>query len=979
MRTSIQRFLPYLATAMAISTSAIPAYASDRGPQDYHLPAQSLDESLRSIGVQAGQNIVAPSSLLAGRRAIALEGRFRASQAVELLLAGTGLHVQRVGNTLVVRSDTEGNADGSRAGLDDPDIIVTGTRIRGSGPVGSSVITIDRKAIEASGYGTTQQIVQTLPQNFGGGPNEATAGVVPRGNSGLNVGYGSSVNLRGLGASSTLVLLNGNRPPLGGFSGVFADLSLIPAVAVERIEVLGDGASAIYGSDAVAGVVNVVPRTHFEGLETSFRYGNADGDAGELQASAIFGHKWSSGRLVIAYEYSQRDALSADDRDYATEDLRRFGGSDHRSLYAAPGTIVAGGTTFAIPAGQNGVGLAPARLVAGTLNRGDQWRGADLLPFQRRHALYANVEQTLTGGLSVYGELLVADRRARNRERATDGASVTVPVTNPFYVDPLGTGQPVQVRYAFTGDLGPESSTAHVKALGSLVGARLAVGSWSTDVHATYGVQQELSVSGNLVNTARLALALADTNPATAYNVFGDSHSTPQPTVDRIRGSSSTQSRYRLWSVIGRADGPLFDLPAGSVKLAVGSEYRAELFTTPASISDVSTLAPVSSPIDGLPGERRIAAVYGELLVPVFGDGARLPLMRKLDLSAAVRTEHYSDFGRTTNPKFGVSWEPVRDLTLRGTYGTSFRAPGFNDLRQGRSFTLFFPYPLSDPASPTGTTNALILRGNSPDIGPEKARTWTLGFDYRPAFLPGVHASATYFNIRYRNRIGNPSSELLTFLVRRNVFAGIINASPTPATIAAYYADPSFVNFFDIPASEVTTIIDARTQNLSVQHENGYDFDIGWAGDALGGRADIGINGTKLTRLDQALTATSQTSNVLDTLGNPVDLRLRGHAGWTGARLGVSAALNYVAGYANNSVPVPAKISSWTTVDLSLRYALPKGEPLGGLTFGLSATNIFDRDPPFAESGFGVTAIGYDPENANPLGRVIAFSVTKAW
>jgi iron complex outermembrane receptor protein len=976
MRRSQHRLLPFLVSAIAVGASIVPAAAQVAVRREFHVPAQSLDVTLRAIALAAHQNVVAPSNLLIGRAAPALQGRYTPAEAVRLVLVGSGLHAERVGDSLIIRA---GEAGPAIPVTSEAEIVVTGTRIRGAGPVGASVITIDRKAIESSGYATTQQIVQSLPQNFGGGPNEGTTGVAGGSNAGLNVAFGSSVNLRGLGPSSTLVLLNGNRPPLGGFSGLFADLSLIPVSAIERIEVLSDGASAIYGSDAVAGVVNVIPRDKFQGFETSFRYGSADGDESEVQASAILGKSWSSGHVVLAYEYNRHSNLSADDRAYATEDLRTFGGADHRSLYAAPGTIVAGSSTYAIPAGQNRSQLTPGQLVAGTANRGDQWRGADLIPSQNRHSLYATGSQELASHLSVYGELLFSDRRAFDHDRATDQTSVSVSSTNPFYIDPVGTGRPVQVRYDFNADLGHETTASHVRALGTLAGLKSDLGRWEVDLHGTYGVQTEYVFYGNLVNSARLGLALADTDPATAYNVFGDPHSTSQGTIDAVRGSTTGASRYRLWSTIARVDGPLFHLPAGDVKLAFGGEYRSELFTTPLSPSDTSTLTPTQTSTDGLPGERHIKALYGELLVPLFGPDQHVPLLQRLDFSAALRTEHYSDFGATTNPKLGLSWMPARDLTLRGTYGTSFRAPSFNDLRQGKSYTLYFAYPLDDPASPTGTTNALILRGNNPNVGPETARTFTAGFDYRPAFLPGVHLTTTYFDIRYRNRISDPSSQLLTVLVRRAQFAPIINTSPTAAQIASYYASPFFDDFVGVPASAVTTIVDGRTQNLSVQHERGVDFDIGWNGAALGGHAEIGLEGTRLIKLDQSLTATTPATSILDTIGNPVDLRLRGHVGWTGRRIASSLAVNYVGSYTNNGLTIPVPVSSWTTVDLSLRYTIPKGGSLGGLTLGLSATNVFDRDPPYAESVTGPTAVGFDPENANALGRVVALTLTKAW
>lgn len=170
-------------------------------------------------------------------------------------------------------------------------------------------------------------MLQSLPQNFGGGPTETTLGATTRNGAGSDATYGSSINLRGLGASSTLVLIDGARPALGGIGGVFADISLIPMSAVERIEVLTDGASAIYGADAVGGVVNVRLRNRFEGAETILRAGTADGDMTEVQFGQLFGKSWGGAHLTLAYQFSQRGALHAAKRDFARED--RAGRSHH--------------------------------------------------------------------------------------------------------------------------------------------------------------------------------------------------------------------------------------------------------------------------------------------------------------------------------------------------------------------------------------------------------------------------------------------------------------------------------------------------------------------------------------------------------------------------------------------------------------------------------------------------------------------------
>ena len=910
-----------------------------------------------------------------------------AGDALRKMLSGSGLVMTRgAGGALMVQ---RGNGQAASGGTDTEgavasdegtEILVTGSRIRGVIPPGSNVTKLARTEIDQSGYSTLQQILQAVPQNYGGGSNDSTSGLTSASGAGQNTSYGSSVNLRGLGPSSTLVLVNGRRPPLGGIGGIFADVSLIPTSAIERIEILADGASAIYGSDAVAGVVNIIPRSSFTGLEASVRYGSADGDFGEVQANLVGGTKWAGGKVVLAYEYNSRGSLAAADRAFVTEDLRNFGGPDYRTGFSNPGTIIAGGKTYAIPANQNGSGLSAAKLTAGTSNLQDGWLGTDVLPVQRRHSVYGTITQNLGDNLSLFGEALYS-RRAYEKRQTSAGTNttLTVPSTNPFYVDPIGTHQSIQVRYSFLDDLGPIRQRGRVEAYGGTIGARLFLGGWQASANASYGKQDERALTLNMPNTTRLAQAIADTNPATSFNLFGDGSWTNPSTIEKIRGSRRTENRDTTWTLAFRADGPLVAVPAGDIRLAVGSEYREERFTS-LSTSDSSTLAPVTS--EGIwPGSRKVSAVYGELVVPLFSEANGITGLRSLSLSLAGRYEHYNDFGATTNPKVGLSWSPVTGITVRSNYGRSFRAPTFIDLLQSPGTNLYFVYPLADPTSPTGIRNTLLLRGNDPNVGPEKATTWTAGVDIEPAFAHGLKLSATYFSIRYRDRIADPSSALLSILNNRTTYAGIITDNPILSLVQGYYASPYYSDFFGIPATGVGAIVDARTQNLSRVNESGLDFSITGNFPVFHGRLFVDATGTYLFNLKQRFTASAPEVDLLNTVGNPVDLRLRGGATWTRGGLSVSSHVNFTDSYSNTIVTPVERVASWTTVDAQIGYDF-SGDAgvLKGLRIALSATNLFDRDPPYVNFSWpGVTAVGYDPQNASAVGRVVSLQVTKKW
>lgn len=966
-----------LALAGAATVMVAPVALAQEGARQFDVPSQDLGASLRTVAQQSGIQVIAPTELVAGHRAPALKGRFQPVEAVAQLLRGSRLRAVMVGNTLVVQRDDapeEELADG------DGGILVTGSRIRGSGPVGVPVITIDRKVIDENGFSTTQQIVQSIPQNFGGGASEGSAGLLTSAGNG-NAAAGTGVNLRGLGQNSTLLLINGDRPSLGGFAGTFADLSVIPASVIARIEIVPDGSSAIYGSDAVAGVVNVVTRDNFRGADTSFRIGTADGDSEEYQFSQLFGTRWSSGNAVLAYEFYQRDALAAADRGYITEDLRPFGGQDRRGIYSSPGTILAGGNTYAIPSGQNGVGLTPAQLVPGTVNLRDGWEGVDILPKQRRHSLFVSISQNLAGNLRFYARGLGTWRDFDQAVRTGFDTQRTVPVTNPFYVDPIGTLQPIAVNYSFARDLGNERYRGGVRAFDVTAGLELTVGRWMIDGRGSWGRQTEHYDYLNRVNSARLALALADTNPATAYNLLGDGPSTNAATINSIRGYNLQAWSGSVWSVALRADGPLFALPAGDVRIALGGEYRRDRYREDKSVSYTFTLTPLINPLTPLPGPRTVKSGYAELRVPIFGGDVTAPLFHRLDLSAAVRTEDYSDFGTTTNPKFSFAWEPVGGFTARGSYGKSFRAPGTTELRQDPDYIGYFAFPIPDPQSPTGSSNVLVMRGNDPNIGPERATTWTLGADLKPGFAPGFRTGFTYFNVAYRDRIGSVATGLFSYFTNRDVYAPILTFNPSPARVAELFASPYYLDITGLPSTApILAIADARTRNLSVVEQSGLDIDTEYGFDAGGGHAEIGVVATYIFNIRQQLTTSSAPIDVVDTVGNPIDLRIRGRAIWNHGGFGAGLFVNYADGYTNRTTATPERVSSWTTFDLNLSYSFERSHgPLKGLRIALNATNIFDTDPPYLSYNVGPLTVGFDGENASPLGRFIAIQVTKSW
>jgi outer membrane receptor protein involved in Fe transport len=301
-------------------TSAAETAAQEIPRRQLQLPSLDLSQALREVALQTGRNIIAPDELVRGRRAPALSGDYTAEQAVAALLDGSGLSFRPVDGALIITKDgapTEPVNSAPQPQSDSGTITVTGTRIRGA-PIASPVIRVTDDQIRSEGQATLAEAVRAIPQNFGGGQNPGVGNNVPAA-SGVNVGSATAVNLRGLGSDATLTIVNGHRLSYSA-SRQAIDISSIPLGAVDRIEIVPDGASAIYGSDAVAGVVNVILKKDYDGLLSSGRLGSStDGGHFEQRYGLAAGTRWGSGGLIATYEFGRTTAIKGEDRSY-TED-----------------------------------------------------------------------------------------------------------------------------------------------------------------------------------------------------------------------------------------------------------------------------------------------------------------------------------------------------------------------------------------------------------------------------------------------------------------------------------------------------------------------------------------------------------------------------------------------------------------------------------------------------------------------------------
>lgn len=849
------------------------------------------------------------------------------------------------------------------------EIVVTGSRIRGAEPVGSTVTTVSRQEIEMTAPVSTTALLQRLPQVFNLGVSESSRG--QSGGSG-NITYGSAINLRGLGPFSTLTLIDGHRAVPQGTTGFGVDASIIPAAALARVEVVADGASALYGSDAVAGVVNLILRRDFEGVEASVRGGSGDA-YDERQGSLIGGFGWTGGNLMAAYEYSFHSNLSGLDRDFFRGDLTDRGGRDFRVAQCNPGNIVVGGVSHAIPSG----GITPAtasQLQPGTTNRCDNAQYQDLLPEQERHSFVTTFNHEFNDRFRVFADAFWTRREFVN-EVGSQAAALTVRNVNPFFVVPPGsTATSVTVNYAFGDQLPSNDTFGFSEAYQGSVGVGVGLfGDWNLEASFSHGRDTERSTSQYGINNAALAAALARTDAATALNPFSAAPNNAAA-LDGLANQlfiAPGDTRFQGWEL--KLDGSLMSLPGGELRAAIGYEGQ--------SLSSVSGLinGTWEAPVRAITPEvkRTVHSAYAEVFIPLFGEANAVPGVRQLAVDLAVRSDRYSDLdeGSTVNPKFGVDWAPIENLKFRGTYGESFRAPTFAQI-YGNSSALYVQN-YSDPTRGGAITQGVTLSGGNLALEPETARTWTVGVDFLPT--PAAKINLTYFHIDYEKQITSYLSDL-TILNREDEFAGtgIIVRNPDPAYIASLVATKPIRGVLPNP---VTLYVDGRTNNLGTTIASGFDISGSYEFDAgRAGKFVVGLTSTYFDNYEVAITPAAERIDQLNTLYNPLRFKARANLRWhRGGVLG-GMYVNYLDSYDNNLISPIESVDSRTTVDLSLGYSFQGSGFTEGLRASLDVVNLFDEDPPFvniAQSPNG--GGGFDPTLNNPVGRIAGLTLAKKW
>ncbi|MBO9581382.1 MAG: TonB-dependent receptor [Sphingobium sp.] len=909
-------------------------------------------------------------------------------------------------------------------------IVVTGTNISGVKPVGSEAITLDREAILATGQTNPTDVVRTLPQvrNLGEFREGGTQG-------GNNNQQGNAINLRGLGQAATLVLVDGHRITNTGASQTFTEANAMPLAALDRIELVADGASAVYGSDAVAGVVNYVIRKDYQGLEASLRASNNNGGF-EFTPGVTGGTNWhidglGRGNIIVSYEYSRRDAYRRGKNAYLRQDLRQFGGQDGRlnGTSATPGfdgnivvatvdpdgpfgplqppqntTIPRAGANiyYGIPHGSN-VGLTAANLLLNQPNLLDSSYFNDYTGEMKRHQVTAYITQEIGSAVEAFFQGTYNKRstisatsqgvlsNVQLRPTLYNSANVATATPNPYYIPGLTTGA-LTVQYNMIESIGLNNWTGDNESYNLTGGLKVKFGEWKGEASYTYGRDKACNYCqlGTNINLTALQYQI----DIGAINPLDNVNNLSAAQIAKFTGDNIQRSGNGLDDAVVKFNGPLFALPAGRVRAAIGGERnRVFNYNINGANRPYTNEFQLDTDEARSKGTRTILSAFAELYVPVVSDGMAVPLIRSLTFSGAIRYDHYSDVGATTNPKISGSWEIAKGFTVRGSWGTSFRAPNLPDVNpaaisSGGTFPSF--YTGSDPRIPQGPITVAYVSGANPNIGPEKATNWQVGADFEP--LPALRFSATYYNIAYKQRIS--SADVFTAFFNPTTYpnylgyADFIHPIRNPTTcvngnastydpVLAGYAGRTILYGGGIqnPCS-VAVLLDARNTNLAATRQDGLDAQVNYFYQFSDGSVTFNASVNKVLTNKQQVKPDGPFIDRTGFYSSPIEWRGRGSVGLNYHGFNAMLFANYTGSYTNdqavNSLGTaigPVRIGSYTTFDFNLGHTKQFGPETHSFVKSLRASiniqNITDKAPRLAITAGSVFNGAY----SNPFGR----------
>ncbi|PHV04690.1 TonB-dependent receptor [Janthinobacterium sp. BJB412] len=815
-------------------------------------------------------------------------------------------------------------------------VVVTGSNIRVSEKEGASAVqVISAKDIAASGKSSIADVLRAISANSGNSYNEQYTGSFSAGTAGLS--------LRGLGQKNTLILVNGKRvspyATAQDLQEVFVDLNSLPMESVQRIEVLKDGASSVYGSDAVAGVVNIILYKEFKGSELSVKGGASTQGSGQTEKSAAlqtgFGSLAQDGySVVFSLDALQRSKLQQSDVDWMRGS--DWHGNANGSLawvptnyYGSDATKLLGGLQGPleqkpygdITAGKSGVVQAynPAQyktLIPGISRVHSSLRGT--LRLNQDTEAYADLlyghsraDQTFGAPLTVSTSL----RAWNNAQQKLDTISVALPVGHPN--NPSGKPQPINATLF---DLGPRLKSDKVDFYRVLTGLKGNLAGWEYDASLGRSASKLEETVQNFVNRYEFEKVLADGS----YN-FADQSKNSEALRQRLRLSTLRPAESKLTTFDLSASKDLFELPAGPLGFAVGSQWRREEMDSDTSTAVLSgtELRPA---INIIKGQRDVSAVFAEF---------NAPLVKNLSVNLAGRADHYSDFGSAFSPKASVRYQAAQWLLLRGTVSRGFRAPSLPEITNSTSVSYGSVIDPKDPIAPNqprGVTN--ITRAND-QLRPERSNNLNLGLVIAPS--SGSSIGLDYYRIKTRGVIGTDTAE--TIIANEARFPNKISRDAEGRINTLYL--------------QYTNQGDRETSGIDLDLRQRFDF-------KQNGKLSLNAQLSKVFKYAAPLSEGEPLSNGAGNnyFGSIPQWRGVTSATWDIGRWSSTLTWNYVDGYDQTTRP-GERVAPVATFDANVAWRLTPAA-----TVSLIVQNLTDQRPSWDSS----TSF-FDFTQADPRGR----------
>ncbi|MGH8018709.1 MAG: TonB-dependent receptor domain-containing protein [Opitutaceae bacterium] len=903
---------------------------------------------------------------------------------------------------------TTAAAIGQETGTDETVVLeefnVTGSNLAVELDEGSLPIsTIDMADAEALGATTFADLVDAIPasQNIGfndtaTGPNDARGDV-------------ASINLRNLGAGRSLVLLNGRRMSAYGVTPgtppvQFVNLNSIPFAAISRIDILRDGASAIYGSDAIGGVLNTQLRTSYTGFEAGIRQVFGDPDPDEFTIDLSGGLELNDGRTRVAVfaSYYDRSGLLARDRDYAAfadkrplvnEEFAQNDNFDRRSSSAPQGRFTAvdeDGDAVAVAGVTGTTGSARGRfyidpetneLRAGTGPSAfyDFQGDGQLIPTVERYSLYSTFQHDLTTETTFFGEFSYYTSESDGQTATTPISSgtdgVVAPASNyynpagtrffgPGTANPAGTPRDVLIRNHRPVEIGArtyETEIDSIRLLAGLRGRAFEDWRWETAVmHMTGKTYQE---NNNYMAQSLLEQQLALSTPD-AFNPFAGPDANAPEQYEPFVIDIWDEGRGTVTSLDGKLSGSWFDLPGGPVSTAFGGEYRRESMKQRNDAFGLADDVIAQSEQIDIDASRDVYAAFAEVLFPLVGEDNRRQFLESAEVRLAARYENYEEFD-ALKPAVSLAVSPFDFLTLRASYNEGFRAPSVVELFQpqrDRRNNGLIDVARDGQEDAEGTVSKRVVTGGNPDLDAEESESFNVGFVAEIVPVPGLAFSMDVYQIKSLDRIDNPDAQdELDLDARLWEESGgsnplVIREEQTPEDVA-----------LGIPGRLIE--IRGTYFNLAEQRVSGVDAGLACnLPETSFGRFVVKGEVSYTTKLE-SIDREGNVSRLLRQAGNPRAKALV-TLGWRKLGWSASASGRFLSDYENSSAydnPVdgsPLVLEDQWLFNLSAGHAFSSG-PLDGTSLRVGVNNITDEDPPL----FLSASDGYDSSYYNAKGR----------